>query len=655
MWHLIRSRPMGLVTLLVLFALATPVPAAPIDTPADPWPRLIDLGGATATLHQPQVEGWNGNRIRFRAVVGVSAPNRAEDAFGTIWADAVTHVDRVARLVVLDEVTLTRATFPTLADGGSSYLRALQARLARAPQTVALDRLQASLATSRNVTPAGVPVQNVPPRIFVSDGPAVLVPISGPPVLRRMAGSAFERVANTRALILRDARSYYLRLGDGWMTADALDGRWYPADRVPAGLDLVADKLANAGADFLAGGVGPARYAGAPAVFVSHAPAALLLFEGEPVLEPIAGTTLLRAANTPAHVIVDIVSGHYFVLLSGRWFRAPGLNGPWTYVSARNLPPAFAAIPADDPAGAVLASVSGTPQAKAAVIDNAIPQTAVVPRANGPAFAAEFDGHPQYRPIMGTSLSYVANSPTPIVRLDSRRLLALKAGVWFEAASVFGPWAVANAVPDVIYTIPASSPLHHVTYVRIYSATAQFVEVGYTPGYTGSVATPDGVVVDGTGYADAPWVGSARDPAPPTYGIVVKPRDDAARNVYAQWGSAILTGSRVPGAQPLAAAGADHDYVANVDGSVYRTGSSGWEKLGIRGWGRATSEELGWANREQQARAFGAERFERHRTRAGVERLAENRPGAGERSGADAFGAGGGVRVGGLRGRRGTP
>lgn len=655
MWHLIRSRPMELATLLVLFALATPVRAAPIHAPADPWPRLIDLGGATATFHQPQVEEWDGHRIRFRAVVGVSAPNRAEAAFGTVWADAVTRVDRVARVVTLDDVTLTRATLPTLADGGSSYLRALQAQLARAPQIIALDRLEASLATSRDVAPAGVPVQNVPPRIFVSDGPAVLVPISGPPVLRRIPGSAFERVTNTRALILRDAESYYLRLGDGWMTADALDGRWYPVDRVPAGLDLVADKLANVGVDFLAGGIRSTQHTGAAAVFVSHTPAALLLFEGEPVLEPITGTTLMRAANTSAHVIVDIVSGHYFVLLSGRWFRAPGLNGPWTYVSARSLPRAFAEIPTDDPASAVLASVSGTREAKEAVIDNAIPQTAVVPRANGPAFAAEFDGHPQYRPITGTSLSYVANSPTPIVRLDSRRLLALKAGVWFEATSVFGPWAVANAVPNVIYTIPANSPLHHVTYVRIYSATAQSIEVGYTPGYTGSVATPDGVVVDGTGYADPPWVGSARDPAPPTYGIGVNPLDDAARNVYAQWGSAILTGSGVPGAEPLAAADADHDYLADVDGSVYRNGSSGWEKLDTRGWERAASEVLGWANREQQARAFGAERFERHRTRVGIGRLAEDRPGAGERGGADAFGAGDGVRVGGLRGRRGTP
>jgi len=56
------------------------------------------------------------------------------------------------------------------------------------------------------------------------------------------------------------------------------------------------------------------------------------------------------------------------------------------------------------------------------------------------------------------------------------------------AASVFAtfahrPWVVAASVPAVIYTIPASSPLHYVTYVRIYEATPQVVYVGYTPGY----------------------------------------------------------------------------------------------------------------------------------------------------------------------------
>jgi hypothetical protein len=66
---------------------------------------------------------------------------------------------------------------------------------------------------------------------------------------------------------------------------------------------------------------------------------------------------------------------------------------------------------------------------------------------------------------------------------------------------------VATYVPAVIYGIPASSPLHYVTYVRIYDSTAQTVDIGYTAGYVGSHVTVDYVVVFGSGWYYRPWVG----------------------------------------------------------------------------------------------------------------------------------------------------
>ena len=95
--------------------------------------------------------------------------------------------------------------------------------------------------------------------------------------------------------------------------------------------------------------------------------------------------------------------------------------------------------------------------------------------------------------------------------------------MWFTAPQITGPWVIATSVPPVIYTIPASSPLHYVTYVRIYSYTPQVVYVGYTPGYLGTVVGPAGTVVYGTGYAYDPWIGSVWYPAPLTYGIAAAP------------------------------------------------------------------------------------------------------------------------------------
>jgi len=78
---------------------------------------------------------------------------------------------------------------------------------------------------------------------------------------------------------------------------------------------------------------------------------------------------------------------------------------------------------------------------------------------------------------------------------------------------------VATAVSPVIYSIPPSSPLYYVTHVRVYDVTPQYVVVGYTPGYLGTVVTAGGVVVYGTGYVYTPYIGATVwYPPPVTYG-----------------------------------------------------------------------------------------------------------------------------------------
>ena len=134
----------------------------------------------------------------------------------------------------------------------------------------------------------------------------------------------------------------------------------------------------------------------------------LIVFKGQPDFVPIVGTQLLWASNTTSDVLIDTANNNYYVLLAGRWFTSPALTGPWTFVASNALPADFAKIPAQSLAGAVLPTVAGTPQAQEAVIENSIPQTATVPLKNGPKFTPNFDGPPQYAPIPGTPLSYVA-------------------------------------------------------------------------------------------------------------------------------------------------------------------------------------------------------------------------------------------------------
>jgi hypothetical protein len=504
-------------------------PQATVPNP-DPWPRTFNLSGATLRVYQPQVEKWEGNQLEFRAAVDATPSNGGTGSFGVIWGAARTEVNRVTRLVTLEDLHLTRSNFPTLADNGAAYRRGLEQQLSGSSRTIALDRLEASLAASGTVHAVAVAVRNDPPRIIVSTTPTILIPISGQPVIREVSDSRFERVINTRALILRTRmdKTWYLHVYDGWLSASSIMGPWSLASDTPFRIDDVADKLARDGEVDLLDGAGaspkPSLANGVPTIYVSEITTELLVFKGQPNFQPVSGTGLLWATNTTADVFVDTKNNQYYALISGRWFSTANLNkGPWNYVASNHLPADFKRIPADSKAGVVLASVAGTPQAKEALIANTIPQTATVKRVGGPAFKPVIDGAPQWRRIKGTTLEYVVNSETPIIQVPDGTLYALNAGVWFMAPTIDGPWSVATSVPAEIYTIPPGSPLYYVTFVHVYGFTPEVVYVGYTPGYLGTVVEPDGVVVYGTGYEYTPWIGSVYYAAPATYGVQAQP------------------------------------------------------------------------------------------------------------------------------------
>jgi hypothetical protein len=509
---------------------ADPGKPPPAAANIDPWPRIFGLDSVTLRVYQPQVEKWEGNRLDFRAAVEATPVGSKAGTFGVIWGMARTEVDRAARRVTLEDLHLTRSNFPTLADNGAAYRNALEQQFSSTMRTIALDRLQASLAASGTVHTAGVAVRNDPPRIIVSNSPAILIPVSGQPVVKDVPDTRFERVMNTRALMLRThlKETWYLHVYDGWLSAPAITGPWSRATDTPLRIDEVAKKLAKRGAaDLLDGGTArpkPSLANGVPAIYVSETAAELIVFKGQPNFQPVSKTELLRATNTTADVFVDTSNNLFYALISGRWFSTPELDkGPWQYIASNRLPADFKRIPPDSRAGVVLASVAGTPQAKEALIANTIPQTATVKRVGGPAFTPVIDGAPQWRPVKGTSLTYVFNSETPIIRVPDDKLYALSAGIWFTAGSIDASWAVATTVPAVIYTIPPSSPLYYATFVHVYGFTPEVVYVGYTPGYLGTVVEPDGVVVYGTGYDYTPWIGNVYYATPDTYGVQAQP------------------------------------------------------------------------------------------------------------------------------------
>ncbi len=506
-----------------------PMPPAAAVTP-DPWPKVLTQGGSTYTIFQPQLDAWDGYDIQAHAAVSVTPDGSKEALFGVVELKAVTLVDRTARSVSFQDVKVVDAKFPSAPGDAARYGAAIQQAVGGGPSSMSLDRLEQSLRVmGAQKGAARVPVRNDPPAFVFSQVPAMLVLVDGNPAFGQVPGTNLQRVLNTRALILQDASATsWIHVWDGWMQAPSLAGPWKVARKGPKGGDDVARTLsAEKLVDLLQGSPDettkkmPTLAKDPPVLYVATRPTELVVFQGAPDWVPIETTNLLYVTNTTGNVFLDVQNQVTYVLVTGRWFSAPTLAGPWTHVPGSALPPDFARVPDGSPKENMKASVPGTPQAASAVIAAGIPQQATVDRSKA-AFASTINGPVQLKPIPGTPLQYVFNSPDPILMVSPTEWYSLYLGIWFASSSPTGPWLSAPMIPAVIYSIPPSSPLYWVTFVKIYAATPQYVTVGYTPGYLGEVVTPDGVVVYGTGYVYPAYVGATVwYPPPVTYGYGV--------------------------------------------------------------------------------------------------------------------------------------
>jgi hypothetical protein len=508
------------------------IPAsAPSTIDARPWPRTYTIDGTKFQLYRPQLDTWTGNQLKARAAMSVFTGTSKdakgnvvqEQTYGVLWVSARTDTDKDAREVTLTNITFDRAKFPASPDSEARYLALAQKISPGTDLVVSLDQLEASLALLNSQQKvASLPVNNTPPDILFSFEPAVLILIDGEAVWKPAGVAGVERTVNTRALLLRYQGKVYLGYGSHWASAASLAGPWTGAASVPPALDQVMQKAvaanqAPASKDVPKDIADEFKEGKFPAVFVRTHAAELIVADGEPQFAAIPGTQLAYVSNTPADVFaLQTDPRPWYVLISGRWFTAASNQGPWTYVAQSALPADFAKIPSDSPKSAVLASVAGTPESKEALIANSIPQTATVDKTKA-TFQSHYDGHPQFKSIEGTSLKYAQNSSVPIIDVPGASYYALSNGVWFVSEGSGGPWQVAVTVPPAIYSIPSSSPIHYVTYARVYGSNGNDVYVGYTPGYYGTVVS-ESTVVYGTGYPCNSWVGDVWYGCPTTYG-----------------------------------------------------------------------------------------------------------------------------------------
>jgi len=511
--------------LALLLGVSLLLPAAAAADASEGWPREIQLPFGLVVVYQPQVDDLEGNRLSARAAVSVTLTGDETPVFGAIWIESTIATDRDARTATIGDVKVTRTRFGDATPEQEEKLaRDLTAELPDWSLELSLDRLLASLATAERQRDSSSGFDDSPPKILFAEVPTILVTIDGEPKFLALENSPLQYVANTPFVIIKAERSqFWLYAGDDtWYSASAVAGPWTPSTNVP---DSIAQLAPDEDEPEEEPGqqTGPADHteadtSGPPQIIVAAEPTELIVTSGRPVYTPLGAGDLLHVSNTTSDIVVDIESQRHFVLLSGRWFAAASLAGPWSFVAGDSLPASFSAIPPESEMGHVLTWVAGTDQANEAILDAAVPQTSAVQR--DATIEVTYDGEPKFEPIEQTKIRYAVNTSSQVIKVGTSYYCVHEA-VWYTAPSPTGPWSVATSVPDEIQEIPPSSPMYNIRYVHVYEVRQEVVYVGYHPGYTHSFVH-HGCVVWGTGFWYRPWWGSVYYPRHHTWGFHVR-------------------------------------------------------------------------------------------------------------------------------------
>lgn len=477
----------------------SPAPApATMQAPLPPatWPRTYQKNGSTLLLYAPQVDKWTDHsKIEFRMALALTVAGSAQTHYGVASVRADTMIDDATRSVLIMNMD-PAFRFPGVDGAQAAQLKALADDCL--PK---LSFFDASLDEITAYTHAKVEAPRVqlnlnPPPMYFSDVPAILVVYMGQPQFKPVTGAKLMFAVNTNWVVLMDEASsqYFLLYGDSWLTApDPMNGPWTPAATLPAEFSRLPD---SGNWKDVRSHIPGTPLTAVPRVITSPEPAELIATNGTPDYTPLPGTRLMYVSNPPMPLFLDLVDSNYYFMVSGRWFRAPDVNGPWTAAST-DLPPEFAKIPSQSPVGFVLASVPGTQESRDAVALATIPHKATL-TISGATVAVAYDGPPKFAPIPTTTMTYAVNTAYQVVCVSGQYYCCYQ-GAWFVAPASTGPWALCTSVPTVIYTIPPSSPLYNVTYVQVYSSTPTTVVVGYTSGYSGEYVAQNGALMFGAG------------------------------------------------------------------------------------------------------------------------------------------------------------
>jgi hypothetical protein len=242
----------------------------------------------------------------------------------------------------------------------------------------------------------------------------------------------------------------------------------FPLDQLVASLDATGEQpIAAAAAEAAQLQNNP------PRIIFSTVPATLVTTDGPPKLQPIAGSNIMRVANTPFTILWSDDRHRFYLKAGDAWVGAPEIAGPWH----------DAIVPPEIMEAAAI--LSPLPVAEASPVSNAASAAATVPPsplpfpspraeprpeprgepeiivATTPTELIVTDGPPVYTPLPGNELLFVSNTQSNLF-LDGphQEHYVLLSGRWFRSKALEGRWEYvpADKLPAMFARIPADSP-----------------------------------------------------------------------------------------------------------------------------------------------------------------------------------------------------
>ncbi|MCB2189288.1 MAG: hypothetical protein KQJ78_22960 [Deltaproteobacteria bacterium] len=429
-----------------------------------------------------------------------------------------------------------------------------------------------------------------PPQVFVSLKPAELIVTEGEPNYNPIPGTRLMRVSNTKAVVFRDTadRKYYFLAAGRWFRAARLTGPWSAAST-----DLPADfaRIPNDSPSAFVKASVPGTVEAEDAVLLASIPHTVrvnraaqadidVTYGGDPKFEPIRGTTVSYAVNSPQAVL--LVDGGYYCCDQGVWYCGGSPRGPWVYCTT--VPPAIYTIPPSNPFYNVTYVTVHETTPNAVIFEQTagysgeyVAATGVLMFGAGVAVGSLWASN---------SYNYYYPYPVPYSYGCGARYSYAYGGYYRAGAAYYGPYGGAGHY--------ASYNARTGTYSRGAYAYGPAGSVGvrqaYNP-YTGTRAwgtretNPFGS--SGRGEVYNPFTGNA------VRGGYRSGEHGTAAGVQSNWGTGAAGWNTARGHGGVAK-GSGGDVYAGRNGTVYQRNSSGdWSKNTGSGWNPVTRPQPG--------------------------------------------------------------